>query len=152
MDSGSILLHIYLHCSKNCQWQPCTRMLLCWVPCKQAKSQVLPPRAAPMCRPPGSRVVLLGQCSPRFRWAGEGRSSSSPKELVGSGWYGWPEKEANFISPSPLPWDGGSPAKVSILLCRTRDVKGFSHDLGLVGSQTWAVLLSLWSMRYSRVL
>lgn len=57
-----------------------------------------------------------------------------------------------FASLSPLPWDEGLSAKVSILLCRTCDVKGFSHDLGSVGGWSWAVLLSLWSMRYSRVL
>lgn len=152
MDSGGILPHIYLHCGKKWQSQPCTGMLLCWVPGKQANSRALLSRAAPMCCLPGSRVVLLGQCSPRLRSACEGWSPSSPKGLVGSGWHGQPEQEANSASRSPLLSDGGSPAKVSILLYSTRDVKGFSHDLGLVRSQTWAVLLSLWSMRYLCVL
>lgn len=76
---------------------------------------------------------MLGQCSTRFRSACKGWSPSRPKELVLSGWHGWPEQEADFVSPSPLPWDGGSPAKVSILLCRPLVVKGFSHDLGLCG-------------------
>lgn len=57
-----------------------------------------------------------------------------------------------FASLSSLPWDGGLQAKVSILLCSSRDVKGFCHDLRLMSGWSWAVLLSLCSMRYSRVL
>lgn len=72
--------------------------------------------------------------------AGQGCSSPGPRE-------GWSllspaesvEQEASFIPLHRL----GSPDKVSILLCRTRDVKGFSPGWGLVGSQTCAASLSL---------
>lgn len=46
------------------------------------------------------RVVMLGQCSIRFRSACKGWSPSRPKELVHCGWHGWPEQEDDLVSPS----------------------------------------------------
>lgn len=65
--------------------------LLCWVPCKQEKSQAVPPRASPMCCLPGSAPQNSGQPVMPFRG------------LVGSSWHGWPEQEATFPLHLPSP-------------------------------------------------
>lgn len=68
---------------KKWQWQQCTGILLCWVPCKQEKS---------CCH-----VLPAWQGSPKFRSACEDQSEG----LVGSSWHGWPEQGATL--PLHLP-------------------------------------------------
>lgn len=119
MPSRGVWLHRHLHWGKNWPSHPWSGVH------KQAASWALPVGAAPV----GA-----------LQAAGQGSSSPGPHK-------GWllpspaksVEQEASFIPLHRL----GSPDNVSILLCRTRDVKGFSPGWGLVGSQTCAASLSL---------